>query len=75
MGKRYIIQTQVNFYYESCINEFDNEAKADEFGYYYDNLEYDSVESVEVEEIETCDECENDLDSCDCEDEQDEEGK
>lgn len=70
MGKRFIIKTQVNFYLETDINQFDSVEQADEFGYYYDNLEYDSVESVEVEEIETCDECENDLDDCECEDEE-----
>jgi len=70
MGKRYIIKTQINFYYESDNNEFATAEEADDFGYYYDNLEYDSVESTEVEEIETCDECEEDLDNCRCDDEE-----
>jgi hypothetical protein len=37
--------------------EADSLAEAEELGYYYDNLNYDSVYEVEVEEVEVCEEC------------------
>jgi hypothetical protein len=45
------------YYVESLVRftgtiEADSQAEAEEIGYYYDNLEYDSVVEVDVEEIE-----------------------
>jgi hypothetical protein len=45
------------FYVENLVRfvgtvEADSQAEAENIGYYYDNLEYDSVVEVEVEEIE-----------------------
>jgi hypothetical protein len=45
------------FYVENIVRfvgtvEADSQAQAEEIGYYYDNLEYDSVVEVDVEEIE-----------------------
>ena len=68
MGKRYVIKTVVEFFYESEIDEFDNESQAEEFGFDFDNMQYDGVYSVEVEETEVCDDCRNDLGECECED-------
>lgn len=67
MGKKYTIKTVVEFYYESEIDEFESEAQAEEFGYDFDNLQYDGVYSVEVDETETCDDCGNDIYDCGCE--------
>jgi hypothetical protein len=41
--------------------EADSQAEAEELGYYYDNLNYDSVYEVEVEEVEVCEECDTPL--------------
>jgi len=45
------------FYVENLVRfvgtvEADSQAEAENIGYYYDNLEYDSVVEVDVEEIE-----------------------
>jgi hypothetical protein len=45
------------FYVENLVRfvgtvEADSQAEAESIGYYYDNLEYDSVVEVDVEEIE-----------------------
>ena len=45
------------YYVETLIKfvgtvEADSQAEAEEIGYYYDNLEYESVNEVSVEEIE-----------------------
>jgi len=68
------------YYVESVVNfagwiDADSEAEAEEIGYYYDKLEYVSVDSVEVGENEMeCDGCGEDLETgeCECEEETEE---
>lgn len=72
MGKRYLIKSVVEFYYESNHGEFDSLAEAEAFAGNYDNLHYEGLYDGSVEEIETCDECEEDMDCCVCEEADDE---
>lgn len=46
---QYYVENLVKF---SGMIEADSESEAEELGYYYDNLEYDSVYEVTVEEQE-----------------------
>lgn len=46
---QYYVENLVKF---SGMIEADSQSEAEELGYYYDNLEYESVVEVGVEEIE-----------------------
>ena len=70
---RYYVESLVRF---SGWIDADTEAEAEEKGYYYDNLEYESVYEVEVGDNELeCPECGEDMETgdCECEEEAEEE--
>jgi hypothetical protein len=46
---QYYVESLVRF---SATIEADSQAEAEEIGYYYDNLQYDSVEEVDAELID-----------------------
>jgi len=50
---QYYVESIVRF---SATIEADSQAEAEEIGYYYDNLQYDSVEEVDAELIDDEDE-------------------
>jgi hypothetical protein len=49
---RHYIKTTVTFWYESSDDEFASEVEAEEFGWNYDQMNYDGVYEITVEELE-----------------------
>ncbi len=49
---KHVITTTVTYTYESEDNEFASKKEAEEFGWNFDDMLYDSVYSIEVDEYE-----------------------